>query len=109
MITFPQNNPLLRTVALYYAKKLGHTPLLDFFENRGTITDESQALLVCTQFQQLIDAAMLDNQVPDQLSEIKNIESLLFGLFNLVHQAVLALGFEEQWQQAADLARQQAK
>jgi len=96
---------MLRTVAIHYANVLDSQLLTQFFANELQITEPSQAFVVCTQFQQLIDIAMMDSQV--SFEGVKDIESLLFSLFNLVYHEMLNLGFEAQWQQAADVARTQ--
>jgi len=105
MINFPENTPLMRQIASHYAAQLDKPLLQDFLANNLSITCPAQALIVCNQFQQLIDLAMLDNSNPALLNGISNVENVLFSLFNLVYEAMLTLGFEEQWQQASDRAR----
>jgi len=105
MIEFPASNPALLTLATHYCEKLNKPLLSDFLLNNMSLTDEHQALMICNQFQQLIDLAMLDDDKPSALAAIENIETQLFSLFNLVYHAMLNLGFERQWQQASDKAR----
>lgn len=107
MINFPENKPILRQLAHHYAAKLEKPLLAEFLANELHLTDHAQAQIVCNQFQQLIDYAMMDNSQPEILKDISDLENHLFALFNLVYNAMLNLGFEEQWQQASDNARQQ--
>jgi len=105
MIEFPARNPALLSLASYYCDKLNKPLLSDFLLNNMELTNEQQALIICNQFQQLIDLAMLDDDKPNAIAAIENIETQLFSLFNLVYHAMLNLGFERQWQQAADKVR----
>lgn len=105
MFNFPANNPKLKIITQHYIQAQSMELLSEFLDNETIIKDDNQALTLCRQFQQLIDIAMADESEPPALAEIKDIENQLFSLFNLVYHAVLNLGFETQWQQAANEAR----
>lgn len=106
MINFPENNPILRDLATYYTNRLDKPLLKQFLANDFELTCKHQALMICNQFQDLIDIAMLDSNKPKLFEEVNDIENHLFSLFNLVYHAMLNLGFEDQWQHASDLARE---
>mgnify|MGYP000642746992 CR=1 FL=1 len=106
MINFPENNPVLRNLALHYSQKLDKSLLSEFLANEFNLNCPHQALIICNHFQELIDVAMLDTDRPDIFAGLNDIENQLFALFNLVYHEMLNLGFEEQWQKASDLARE---
>ena len=101
-LQLPQKNPEFILLTNHYLAILDHQPLRQFIQGKIICDNDALALLICQNFQRLVDIANIDAENNIAVIGIIDVDKKMFQLFNLVYNFMLNHDFETQWQQAAD-------